>query len=199
MKSPRKTQSGLSALEVAVLVALLCVLGVILLPAIKHAQLRANQARSADNLRQIGQAMHLFARDHTDQLPPWRYWVTHLKPYLPESAYWRPGGPECFYNGNRTQTGVCWPCGYGVESGIRFNYSLPYLPGGAFGEWSASPVKLATVHAPGKVLAGFEGLGPDTSGYCYWPDDRIQELWLDGHVAPRFRSDQPFAGDILLK
>ena len=194
-----KHQSGLTVLEVLVFVALLCVLGVILLPAIKHAQLRANQARSTDNLRQLGKTMHLFAREHDDQLPPWRFWVTQLKPYLPEAAYWRPGGTECYFNGNQTQTGQCLPCGYGVESGIRFNYSVPHLAGGAFGEWSSPPVKLSTVRLPGTVLAAFEGMGQDTSGYCYWPDDSIRELWIDGHVAVRHRRDQPFAGDILLK
>ena len=199
MKHHRNNQAGFTVLELLVVVALACLLGVILLPAIKHARLRANQARSADNLRQIGRAIQRFACDHDDQLPPWRYWVTQLKPYLPESAYWRPGGVECFYTGNRTQTGEAWPCGYAVESGIRYNYSLPHLPGGAFVEWSDPPIKLSTVHAPRKVLAAFEGLGPDTSGYCYWPDDSIRELWLDGHVATRYRSDQPFAGDILLK
>lgn len=194
-----RTKCALSMIEVAALVALLSVMGVIALPAIQHARLRADKARSAANLRQIGKAIQLFAFDHDDQLPRWRFWVTQLEPYLAASAYWRPGGRECFYNGIPAQTGQCLPCGYGIESGIRYNYSLPYQPDGAFREWSATPIKLASVHAPDKVLAAFEGLGQGIEGYCYWNDHTIQELWLDGHVAARHHDDQPYWGDIKLK
>ena len=78
-----------SLIELAVLVAVLAVLIGLLLPAVQKARGAAARVSCADNLRQIGRAIHDYADANDGQLPyghrnksPLVGWATLLLPYL---------------------------------------------------------------------------------------------------------------------
>lgn len=53
-----------------------------LLPAIARSREKARQVASMSNLKQIGLAMHMYANDHDDHLPPREQFVQSLDPYI---------------------------------------------------------------------------------------------------------------------
>jgi len=71
-------------------IAIIGVLGAIALPAIQGVRESAHQVKCASNMRQIGQAMALFAQDHNGQFPLTTHtvmnveesWIYTLAPYL---------------------------------------------------------------------------------------------------------------------
>src|SRR5688500_13277802 len=65
----RPTLRGFTLIELLVVIALICVLTSLLLPAVNQAREKANAAACASNLRQLYQAVFLFAADHEGGLP----------------------------------------------------------------------------------------------------------------------------------
>jgi prepilin-type N-terminal cleavage/methylation domain-containing protein/prepilin-type processing-associated H-X9-DG protein len=61
---------GFTLLELIVVIAILGILAGLLLPALAAARARARTAQCASNLRQFGVALHLYAEDHGDAVPP---------------------------------------------------------------------------------------------------------------------------------
>ena len=57
-------------IELLVVIAIIGILAALLLPVLSRAKERARRIHCLNNMRQIGFAMHLYASDNRDLLPP---------------------------------------------------------------------------------------------------------------------------------
>jgi prepilin-type N-terminal cleavage/methylation domain-containing protein len=95
----RTARAGFTLIELLVVIAIIAVLIGLLMPAVQRARESADRASCANNLKQIGLAMHLY-HDHQKRLPPSRLpvegksWAWLLLPDLEQdnlSRRWAPG------------------------------------------------------------------------------------------------------------
>ena len=84
-------RSGFSLIELLVVIALLAALAALLLPAVQKVRLSAQRVQCANNLKQLGLAIHNF-NDQRGTLPPskirdrWCSWPALILPFLEHDA-----------------------------------------------------------------------------------------------------------------
>jgi len=111
-----------------------------LLPAITRARSRAQQAASTSNMKQIGLAMHMYANDHDEHLPPRDQFVKSLEPYVGDNK-------RVFYHPRNKQP------------------ALGQFPGNIDYTFSKTlPTKLADIQNPSKTPVAWEKRSYDRRG-----------------------------------
>ncbi len=121
----RTSRTGFTLIELLVVIAIISILIGLLMPALQSARESANRIKCANNLKQIGLAMHLY-HDQANRLPPSRRaigespsWAWLILPHLEQDNLYKQ-----------------WPAGW----------PYPGLPPGA-------PVTIASLTLTSQVLS----------------------------------------------
>jgi prepilin-type N-terminal cleavage/methylation domain-containing protein len=80
-----KRKSGFTLIELLVVIAIIAILAAMLLPVLKAARIRANNAVSINNLHEIGLAMYMYAQDYGGYVPPLAHNYAYQDPSNPAS------------------------------------------------------------------------------------------------------------------
>jgi prepilin-type N-terminal cleavage/methylation domain-containing protein len=90
----RRRHAGFTLIELLVVIAIISILIGLLMPAVQKAREAANRIKCANNLKQIGLAMHLYHDGHK-RLPPSRLgdeqptWAVLIMPYIEQDNRYR--------------------------------------------------------------------------------------------------------------
>jgi len=76
-------------IELLVVIAIIAILAAILFPVFARAREKARQASCTSNLKQMGLAMHMYATDYDEVLPPNYAWVPAS--WVPDQGNWSTG------------------------------------------------------------------------------------------------------------
>lgn len=198
-------------MELLVTMAIIALLIALLLTVLNRAKASAQAATCRNNLKQWGQATHLFAADHDDLLPPegkptpletdlanpsYQAWYVQLPDQLNLPTYasmpWRTNwhiSPEnsiwiCPSNRRR--------CDSSSRTNNLFHYCLNQYVNGA-GDYNHS-AKMANIRRPSQVVWLFDSknlpaVGEENYVHTNLHNRGAQFVFLDAHVA-RFRNIQ---------
>ncbi len=92
MRSLRAPKRGFTLVELLVVIAIIGILIAMLLPAIQAAREAARRANCANNLKQIGTGVQLYADRNSEQLPPSAWagysWLALMFPVMEQAPVW---------------------------------------------------------------------------------------------------------------
>lgn len=81
-------KNGFTLIELLVVIAIIGVIAAFLVPALGAARENARRAMCANNLRQIGIAMHMYLDEHDSVFPLHDTWVNDVAQYLDNNNVW---------------------------------------------------------------------------------------------------------------
>lgn len=203
----RASGPGFTMIEILIVLAIISMMIALLMPALTSAKERAKMIQCASNLRQIGQALHIYAHDHdgimiyewddkwNTALPQWidKVWAGHLafSNYMPPVH--KDGRPHGVWRCPSTRPDdYSWPyvADYGVYEGVAGDPPGQYATISRY-IWDGStdlvrPVRLDRISNPSSALlvadAGSPKPGTQAPGGGYLGYFNI----LAGDAAPHF-------------
>jgi prepilin-type N-terminal cleavage/methylation domain-containing protein len=152
-----KRRRAFTLIELLVVVAIIAMLLAILLPGLERAHRQARRVKCAANLRQLGQAFHMYASDHNGMAMPLAYWRTD--PQSPFVIYWwgrsEPDGVDY-------TKGLTWTY---VRSELREQavYECPEQPWGSYEIVQGESNSITSTYG----YNGYFLCPPQTPGWAY--------------------------------
>lgn len=206
-----KLTRAFTLIELLTVIAIIGILAAILIPVAGKVRESGFKAADINNLRQLGQAVLLFAADHDDHLPTQPtgggWWPSVIYPYVESTEiFYRPGADynlqwdqdlrDGYYTSEATVTPGgeqirwwYWINGPGAWQPFTNNVNLGYkdYPNNTHGR------PMSTIEEPGRTIFlangyvwNFVGTSHGANERFYrWSNGKTHFLWLDGHVDAR--------------
>ncbi|TVR54468.1 MAG: type II secretion system protein [Puniceicoccaceae bacterium] len=189
--TPVRRPRGFTLIELLTVIAIIGVLAAILIPTISSARVSAQRTVSTSNLRQLGQALHLYANEHAGRFPATTHgnptsesWVYTLAPYLGNVDEIRicPADPR---RRERLQAGAT---SYVLNEFIAVVERAPFPPHPVTEDFT----NLNRIPEPSRTFAAF--IGADALPVHITSDHTHSRLWTNwgrvvSDIAPdRFRN-----------
>lgn len=181
-------RAGFTLIELLVVVAIIAILAALLLPALRRAKEQSKRMVCVSQLRQIGQAMYLYAGDNDSSVPAGRWdnngnwgnvntWYSNLTPWIaPDRSvngvvYSLSAADQMTYNAvwrklvcpSQNLDGVLWADGVPRTYGINIGGTkLMYDNGYGLTDWATGRCRrLSEITSPGTTLAVCDTLNTD--------------------------------------
>ena len=187
-RNAQNRRRSFSLIELLVVVAIIAILAAMLLPALNGARESAKSAACMGNLRQIIEAMMLYADDYAGLLPPQSTGTIDWSGLLTNTVVHIPALFRCPSDRNERRpifAGCAWRS-YAVNSGkftlAAVGYRCPWPTNGP-------PAKLADVPQPVFLLSENHGVSPSTPPYNTGAIVGVAEMeGIDGLASQTHRS-----------
>ncbi|AHF91167.1 N-terminal cleavage protein [Opitutaceae bacterium TAV5] len=184
---PRQPAFAFTLIELLTVIAIVGILAAILVPTVSRVRESARTAQCSSNMRQLAQAMLLYAQDNRDLLPrTWgspagdtSAWWQHLYPdYCASKDVFRCTADKTTFTGNPAFTGTFTRNGKTLADG-KVSYGIPGTGGSL--DYKAANKPLSSFPTPSRMclLTEFEH-----------SDRRLSQPWFGNH--PQYTSQIPF-------